>query len=133
MTKCQCKRRASRNFCWPFSCIDCLLCGILILRDLRGRVQFPTGGEVYVRGTYAKPASLHGVAKRCMDRIRCDSEADSIVWMGEGLNGDRCVLLPMRNRAIGAYFVFTDDFSVPPLHASRMLVELMVFSALLQK
>ena len=67
------------------------------------------------------------------DRIRCDSEADSIVWMGEGLNGDRCVLLPMRNRAIGVYLVFTDDFFVPPLHASRTLVELMVFSALLRK
>ncbi len=47
------------------SCITLFVCGILIHRDLRGRVQFPTGGEVCVRGTCAKPASLHIVAKRC--------------------------------------------------------------------
>lgn len=38
------------------------LCDILILRDLRGRVQFPTGGEADVRSTDAKPASLPSVA-----------------------------------------------------------------------
>lgn len=39
---------------------------------LRGRVQFPTGGND------------ESLAREPKGRFWCDSRADSIVWMGEG-------------------------------------------------
>jgi hypothetical protein len=42
--------------------------------NLRGRVKFPTGGDEQLA---LSPRAVFD------SRIRCDSEADSIVWMGE--------------------------------------------------
>lgn len=59
--------------------------------SLQGRVQFPTGGKAH------EPQGM----------IRCNSEADSTVWMKEDTERCNAFSYPLDEFIIRAFFLFT--------------------------